>query len=35
VSEIKELIEEEEGILPVQQRLIFGGKQMYPPLLAA
>lgn len=41
VSRIKERVEEKEGIPPVQQRLIFGGKQMYdfsptlafPPLL--
>jgi len=30
VSRIKERIEEKEGIPPVQQRIIFGGKQMYP-----
>ncbi|KAL8651619.1 MAG: hypothetical protein Q9226_004620 [Calogaya cf. arnoldii] len=29
VSRIKERVEEKEGIPPVQQRLIFGGKQMY------
>ncbi|RYP42754.1 hypothetical protein DL768_010246 [Monosporascus sp. mg162] len=28
VSEIKEKVEEKEGIPPVQQRLIYGGKQM-------
>jgi ubiquitin-like protein Nedd8 len=28
VSRIKERVEEREGIPPVQQRLIFGGKQM-------
>jgi len=33
VSKIKELVEEKEGIPPAQQRLIYGGKQMYvfPP----
>jgi len=29
VSKIKERVEEKEGIPPVQQRLIYGGKQMY------
>lgn len=29
VSQIKEKVEEKEGIPPVQQRLIHGGKQMY------
>jgi len=28
VSQIKERVEEKEGIPPVQQRLIYGGKQM-------
>jgi ubiquitin-like protein Nedd8 len=28
VSQIKEKVEEKEGIPPVQQRLIHGGKQM-------
>ena len=28
VSRIKEKVEEKEGIPPVQQRLIYGGKQM-------
>lgn len=31
VARIKERVEEKEGIPPVQQRLIFGGKQMYGP----
>lgn len=29
MSKIKERVEEKEGIPPVQQRLIYGGKQMY------
>jgi hypothetical protein len=29
VSRIKERVEEKEGIPPAQQRLIYGGKQMY------
>ncbi|KZF24528.1 putative NEDD8-like protein [Xylona heveae TC161] len=28
VSYVKEKVEEQEGIPPVQQRLIYGGKQM-------
>ncbi len=28
VTRIKERVEEKEGIPPVQQRLIYGGKQM-------
>ncbi|KOS21061.1 Ubiquitin-like protein 1 [Escovopsis weberi] len=28
ISQIKEKVEEKEGIPPVQQRLIHGGKQM-------
>lgn len=35
MSRIKERVEEKEGIPPVQQRLIYGGKQMYPRILAA
>lgn len=35
VSEIKEKVEEKEGIPPVQQRLIFGGKQMADDKTAA
>jgi hypothetical protein len=31
VSQIKEKVEEKEGIPPVQQRLIYGGKQMFVP----
>jgi ubiquitin-like protein Nedd8 len=31
VSQIKEKVEEKEGIPPVQQRLIHGGKQMCAP----
>lgn len=31
VSQIKEKVEEKEGIPPVQQRLIHGGKQMCDP----
>jgi ubiquitin-like protein Nedd8 len=33
VSQIKEKVEEKEGIPPVQQRLIYGGKQMYDKTL--
>ena len=33
VSRIKERVEEKEGIPPAQQRLIYGGKQMYVPRL--
>ena len=29
MSRIKERVEEKEGIPPAQQRLIYGGKQMY------
>jgi hypothetical protein len=35
VSKIKERVEEKEGIPPAQQRLIFGGKQMYVAALRA
>jgi len=35
VSRIKERIEEKEGIPPVQQRIIFGGKQMVDDKTAA
>jgi len=35
VSRIKERIEEKEGIPPVQQRIIFGGKQMNDERTAA
>lgn len=33
VSRIKERVEEKEGIPPAQQRLIYGGKQMYASFL--
>lgn len=29
IYHIKELLEEKEGIPPIQQRLIYQGKQMY------
>ncbi|EGX90455.1 Ubiquitin [Cordyceps militaris CM01] len=35
VSQIKEKVEEKEGIPPVQQRLIYGGKQMTDEKTAA
>ncbi|TQV95795.1 hypothetical protein V2A60_000968 [Cordyceps javanica] len=35
VSQIKEKVEEKEGIPPVQQRLIYGGKQMTDDKTAA
>ncbi|KAI0995878.1 hypothetical protein K3495_g12303 [Podosphaera aphanis] len=34
ISQIKEKVEEKEGIPPVQQRLIYGGKQMLDDKLA-
>ncbi|KAJ9143633.1 hypothetical protein NKR19_g6763 [Coniochaeta hoffmannii] len=35
VAQIKEKVEEKEGIPPVQQRLIYGGKQMVDDKTAA
>ncbi|TKA83697.1 Ubiquitin-like protein 1 [Friedmanniomyces simplex] len=35
VTRIKERVEEKEGIPPVQQRLIYGGKQMADDKTAA
>ncbi|OJJ50480.1 hypothetical protein ASPZODRAFT_11351 [Penicilliopsis zonata CBS 506.65] len=35
VARIKERVEEKEGIPPVQQRLIYGGKQMADDKTAA
>jgi ubiquitin-like protein Nedd8 len=35
VAQIKEKVEEKEGIPPVQQRLIYGGKQMTDDKTAA
>ncbi|KAK0746162.1 ubiquitin-related domain-containing protein [Schizothecium vesticola] len=35
VSQIKEKVEEKEGIPPAQQRLIYGGKQMVDDKTAA
>ena len=32
VSRIKEKVEEQSGVPPPQQRLIFAGRQMYVPL---
>ena len=34
VSRIKEKVEEQSGVPPPQQRLIFAGRQMYVPLYA-
>ncbi|KAF2743892.1 ubiquitin [Sporormia fimetaria CBS 119925] len=35
VSQIKEKVEEKEGIPPAQQRLIYGGKQMNDDKMAS
>ena len=34
ITRIKEKVEEQSGVPPPQQRLIFGGRQMYVDLLA-